>query len=206
MKLRTVSELCHIPPETLVKSVSYGDVPKQIVVAEVVDRKVCWKDLVCVSTRGRESISKRAQGAGELSVPVGDHPVGEPEHQPGRRPDPDYSGALPRGTAALPERFNTPSTTPTQTPRFDRRTPCFRPRQASPIGIQKAFWFHGGRNRLKLILDGFNMFNENTILGYSSPNITKAGYTQPSSIVSPRVFRVGTSITFDGTRQGRRTA
>src|SRR4051794_19288731 len=47
------------PLETLVKSVSYGDVPKQIVVSEVVDRKVCWKDLVCVSTRGR-SQSKRA--------------------------------------------------------------------------------------------------------------------------------------------------
>jgi hypothetical protein len=40
------------PPETLMKSVSYEDVPKQIAVAEVVDRKVCWKDLVCVSTRG----------------------------------------------------------------------------------------------------------------------------------------------------------
>ena len=40
------------PPETLEKSIIYGDLPKQIVVAEVVDRKVCWKDSLCVSTRG----------------------------------------------------------------------------------------------------------------------------------------------------------
>ena len=41
------------PPETLVKSVSYGDAPTSIDVAEVVDAEVRWWDLVCVSTRGR---------------------------------------------------------------------------------------------------------------------------------------------------------
>jgi hypothetical protein len=64
------------------------------------------------------------------------------------------------------------------------------------IGIQKSFRFNDGRSRLKVMLDGFNIFNQNTILAYSSPNITKAGYTQPTSIVPPRVFRVGASITF----------
>ena len=39
------------PPETLVKNVIYGDTPTRIDVAELVDRKVCWKDLACVSTR-----------------------------------------------------------------------------------------------------------------------------------------------------------
>jgi hypothetical protein len=40
------------------------------------------------------------------------------------------------------------------------------------------------------------MFNENTILGYASPNINKTGFTEPNSIVPPRVFRVGASIAF----------
>ncbi len=53
MQIPIVSELCHIPPKTLVKSLTYGDTAKQIVVAEVVDRKVRWKDLVRVSTRGQ---------------------------------------------------------------------------------------------------------------------------------------------------------
>jgi hypothetical protein len=56
--------------------------------------------------------------------------------------------------------------------------------------------FRGGRNRLKLTLDGFNLFNDNTVLGYGSNNQSATGFTQPSSIVPPRVFRVGTAITF----------
>ena len=35
------------------------------------------------------------------------------------------------------------------------------------LGFQKTFTFNGGKNRLKLILDVFNMFNINTITGYS---------------------------------------
>ena len=57
------------PPETLVTSISYGDVATQIVVAEVVDPKVCWKDLVCVSTRGRSRFpSVLLQPLGHLSA------------------------------------------------------------------------------------------------------------------------------------------
>ena len=52
-----VSELCHIPPSTRVNRITYGDVSTQIVVAEVVDRKVCFG----VRQHARqESISKRA--------------------------------------------------------------------------------------------------------------------------------------------------
>ena len=40
------------------------------------------------------------------------------------------------------------------------------------------------------------MFNENTILGYASGNQSVAGFTQPSTIVPPRVFRFGASIQF----------
>ena len=64
------------------------------------------------------------------------------------------------------------------------------------ISIAKAFEFRGGKDRVKLMLDGFNMFNQNTILSYNSPNITKAGYTQPTSIVPPRVFRLGMAVNF----------
>jgi hypothetical protein len=46
------------------------------------------------------------------------------------------------------------------------------------------------------MMDGFNMLNENTILGYVSNNQSRAGFTQPATIVAPRVFRFGTSINF----------
>jgi hypothetical protein len=54
----------------------------------------------------------------------------------------------------------------------------------------------GGRYRLKLSADGFNMLNEATIQGYASGNLSLAGGTQPSSIVPPRVFRLGATINF----------
>jgi hypothetical protein len=64
------------------------------------------------------------------------------------------------------------------------------------IGVQKSFKFRDGKNRLKLMLDGFNLFNVNTITAYSSGNANAAGFTQPTTIVPPRVFRVGASINF----------
>jgi hypothetical protein len=64
------------------------------------------------------------------------------------------------------------------------------------IGVQKSFKFRDGKNRLKLMLDGFNMFNVNTITAYSSGNRNLAGFTQPTTIVPPRVFRVGASLNF----------
>jgi Carboxypeptidase regulatory-like domain len=64
------------------------------------------------------------------------------------------------------------------------------------LGTQKVFQFNGGRQRIKLILDAFNIFNINTITAYVSGNMSTAGYTQPSTIVSPRVFRIGTQLVF----------
>jgi hypothetical protein len=64
------------------------------------------------------------------------------------------------------------------------------------MGVQKIFSFRGGKNRVKLMVDGFNMLNVNTIRGYASNNTSLAGATQPNSIVPPRVFRFGTSIQF----------
>jgi hypothetical protein len=64
------------------------------------------------------------------------------------------------------------------------------------LGAQKVFQFNGGRQRIKLILDAFNVFNINTITAYASGNLSLAGGTQPSTIVSPRVFRIGTQFVF----------
>ena len=64
------------------------------------------------------------------------------------------------------------------------------------VGVQKVIKLRGGRNRLKLMVDGFNMFNESTILRYSNNLITASNYLAPASIVPPRVFRFGASIAF----------
>jgi hypothetical protein len=72
----------------------------------------------------------------------------------------------------------------------------FDPIKLLDLGVQKVFQFNGGRQRIKLILDAFNVFNINTITAYSSGNMSVAGFTQPTTIVSPRVFRIGTQLVF----------
>jgi hypothetical protein len=78
----------------------------------------------------------------------------------------------------------------------DRDGYRFDPIKLLDLGVQKVFQFNGGRQRIKLILDAFNVFNINTITAYSSGNMSLAGFTQPTTIVSPRVFRVGTQLVF----------
>jgi hypothetical protein len=75
-------------------------------------------------------------------------------------------------------------------------TTRLKPTQLLDLSAQKVFNFRGGKNRLKLMLDAFNVFNTNTILGYSSNNRSNANFTAPNSIVPPRVFRIGGSISF----------
>ena len=62
--------------------------------------------------------------------------------------------------------------------------------------MSKVVNFRGGKNRLKVMLDVFNVFNNNTVLGYSSNNRSASTFTSPSSVLGPRVFRVGGSINF----------
>jgi len=70
--------------------------------------------------------------------------------------------------------------------------------------LNKTFTFRGGQNRIKATIDGFNILNQNTILGYSSNNLSALGSTQNpiipaeriSSILPPRVFRAGLTIWF----------
>jgi hypothetical protein len=72
----------------------------------------------------------------------------------------------------------------------------FEPVKLLDMGVQKIFKFRGGKNRIKLMLDGFNILNEATIQGYVSGNKSLAGFTQPNNIVAPRVFRLGASLNF----------
>jgi hypothetical protein len=72
------------------------------------------------------------------------------------------------------------------------------------IGLNKTFTFRGGQNRIKATIDGFNILNQATVLGYSSNNISALGSaTNPiipsdriDSILPPRVFRAGVTIWF----------
>ena len=64
------------------------------------------------------------------------------------------------------------------------------------MGVQKVFRFRSGKNRLRLMLDGFNILNQNTIQSYASNNQSLPGFTQPATIVAPRVFRFGASVQF----------
>ena len=72
----------------------------------------------------------------------------------------------------------------------------YKPTRLLDIGLQKAFRFRGGKNRVKLMLDGFNMFNVNTIQGYASNNMSVDAFSSPDEIIPPRVFRIGASIQF----------
>jgi len=97
-------------------------------------------------------------------------------------------GAVPGGPTGTIT-YNTLTQAPVDAFRFD-------PVNLLDMGVQKTFRFRNGKNRLRLMVDGFNMFNANTIQGYASNNQSLAGFTQPNLIVAPRVFRFGTSIQF----------
>jgi hypothetical protein len=75
-------------------------------------------------------------------------------------------------------------------------TTRLEPTKLLDIGVQKVIPFRGGKNRLKLTLDGFNMFNVSTITGYTSNNVDNSGFTVPSGLIPPRVFRIGATIAF----------
>jgi Carboxypeptidase regulatory-like domain len=70
----------------------------------------------------------------------------------------------------------------------------FQPIKLLDLSINKQFNFNSGKNRLRLSLDAFNVFNINTIRGYSSNTLSSSNFNAPSSIVPPRVFRFGAQI------------
>ena len=72
------------------------------------------------------------------------------------------------------------------------------------FGIHKTFSFNGGRHRVKLMLDGFNILNASPIRGYDDDNLSSLGsasnpippWQRIDEVLPPRVFRVGTTIWF----------
>jgi hypothetical protein len=52
------------------------------------------------------------------------------------------------------------------------------------------------RYQVKLTFDAFNIFNINTITDFASDNIDDSGFTQPTTIIAPRVFRAGLKLVF----------
>ena len=69
-------------------------------------------------------------------------------------------------------------------------------RELLDLGAQKVFTFRGGKNRLKVMFDAFNVLNVNTITGYASNTLSSSNFNAPSAIIPPRVFRVGAQIVF----------
>jgi hypothetical protein len=104
---------------------------------------------------------------------------------PGQIP---LGSTTPAGTAQTIT-YNTLAYQPTGTTRFDAV-------KLLDLGVSKTFALRGGKNRLKVMVDGFNMLNENTITGYNSNNRSATGFTQPANIVPPRVIRFGAQFGF----------
>jgi hypothetical protein len=64
------------------------------------------------------------------------------------------------------------------------------------LSAQKTFTFQGGKRRIKLMFDAFNVYNVNTVTDWVSDNRSNTTFTAPNTIVPPRVFRVGAQIGF----------
>jgi hypothetical protein len=86
---------------------------------------------------------------------------------------------------------------------INRTTVEFQPRDAFrfaatkmlDLGLQKRVSI-GDRIRVQMMLDLFNVFNVNTVLSYSSGNLSLPASTAPASIIPPRVLRLGARLKF----------
>ena len=54
----------------------------------------------------------------------------------------------------------------------------------------------GEKYQVRFMADLFNVFNVNTVLSYASGNVSTANATAPSSIIPPRVLRLGVRMLF----------
>jgi hypothetical protein len=64
------------------------------------------------------------------------------------------------------------------------------------LSLNKTFTFRGGQNRIKATIDGFNILNTATVLGYGSNNLSSTNAPKINSILPPRVFRAGLTFWF----------
>ncbi len=99
-----------------------------------------------------------------------------------------YGGVSATG-AATTIAYNTLTFQPVGSTRFE-------PIKLLDMAVHKIFNFNGGRNRVRLMFDAFNVFNINTTTGYASNTQSSANFVVPSGIVPPRVFRFGASVNF----------
>jgi Carboxypeptidase regulatory-like domain len=77
-----------------------------------------------------------------------------------------------------------------------RDTVRFDPVGLFDVGIAKNLKWRGDSRSIRLMFDGFNILNANTITSYNSGNSSTAAFTQPTVIIAPRVFRFGVRVTF----------
>jgi len=86
----------------------------------------------------------------------------------------------------------------------ERGTTRFEKTVLWDMGVHKTFTFRGGQNRIKVMLDAFNLLNAAPVTGYGSNNISTAGTASNpippsqriSGVIPPRIFRIGTTISF----------
>ena len=65
------------------------------------------------------------------------------------------------------------------------------------INVQKVIKMRGGKNRVKVGMDIFNLTNDNTVLSYGGNNMSiPATFASPASLVPPRVFRFDLAVNF----------
>ena len=65
------------------------------------------------------------------------------------------------------------------------------------LGLQKSLSLgRSERYKLRFMVDLFNVFNTNEVLSYSSNNVSLPASTAPSSIIPPRVLRIGVRANF----------
>jgi hypothetical protein len=100
-----------------------------------------------------------------------------------------YGGVSSTGAATTIGPYNTLTFQPAGSTRL-------QPTKLLDLGAQKVFTFRGGKNRVKLMFDAFNIFNINTVITYSSNSLSSTNFSNPTVIVAPRVFRVGAQVVF----------
>jgi hypothetical protein len=72
----------------------------------------------------------------------------------------------------------------------------FDPVALLDLSLQKTFNIASERYRLKVMFDAFNVLNTNEIMSFSSNNLNVSTVDRISSIVPPRVFRIGATFNF----------
>ena len=72
----------------------------------------------------------------------------------------------------------------------------FAPSRLVDAGVHKTFNFSGGKYRVKVMGDAFNITNSDRVSAYSSGNLSLATSSNVSNILPPRVFRIGAQVFF----------